>query len=114
MDERFKNLPPLFVAGKIVIGEEVEANPGPLVILLDRASNFFRAAHTHFPALDINNRAETTTKGAATPTIDGAKLLVDEAFEIRAVHHRERWGTEVWCVVEEVVDWLQLAQKSIT
>ena len=89
-DNGFKDFPPLLVAGKVIIREKVERNPRLPIVLPNSLRDRFRVTHAHLASLHINNRAEATTKGTTTATINGPKLLIGKAPQIFFVNHGDR------------------------
>src|SRR5215475_3141111 len=89
-DKSLEDLPPLLVTCEVIVREKIKINTRLPVILFDSLRDCFWITHTHLASLHINNRAEATTKGAATSTINRTKLFMGKAPQIFFVNHGDR------------------------
>src|SRR5262250_2967372 len=113
LDNRFKDLPPLLVAGKVIVGEKIESDARLPVIRLNSVRNSLRVTHAHLPSLHIDNRAEAATEWTPTATINGAKLFVGKAPQILFVNHGDRGRVQVRSGLEKIIQWLQFSKQHI-
>ena len=112
-NEDVENGFPIFVAGKIIVGEEIESDAVFVVVAANGRGNAIRGAETHLAALNIDDGAESALKRAAAAAIEGAEIGSGELAEIFPANGGDRLGVEVGLVVQEIVERLQAAVNGI-
>src|SRR5271157_579662 len=112
-NEDVENGFPILVAGKIVVGEEIEGDAVFVVVAANGLGNVLRGAETHFAALNVDDGAEGAFERAAAAAIEGAKIGSGELAEIFPANGGDGLGVEVGLVVQEIVERLQAAVNGI-
>jgi len=81
-NEDVENSFPIFVAGKIIVGEEIEGDAVFVVVPANGLGNMLRGAEAHLAALDVDDGAEGAFERAAAAAIEGAEIGGGELAEI--------------------------------
>ena len=113
VDEDVEDGFPIFVAGKIVVGEEIESDAVFVVVAANGFGDMVGGAETHLAALHIDDGAESAFEGAAAAAIESAEIGGDELAEISPANGGDGLGVEIGFVVQEIVERLKTASDGV-